>query len=235
MTNALLQIKFKERLNKLSSMDYDNIECWQIQEAFNKAQLEWVRRMLHGLSLKKENPEQSVNMIDNVQVLLTKSPFNALVKRATYYETETIPTDYFHFVRVGADAITECCKEGRSLTVYLGEEANVETLLGDAYKSPDFDWGETFCTVMGNRVKIYTDNKFEITSAYLVYYRKPRPIGFAECANIDAGGSYVQDVECEFKDDIVEVIIDEAVAILAGDVADMNNYQRSIGNSQRNS
>ena len=37
MTNDLLQIKLKQRLNKLSSNDYDNIECWQIIEAFNKA------------------------------------------------------------------------------------------------------------------------------------------------------------------------------------------------------
>ena len=48
MTNATLQIKFKQRLNKIASNDYDNIECWQIIEAFNKAQISWCRRQLHG-------------------------------------------------------------------------------------------------------------------------------------------------------------------------------------------
>jgi hypothetical protein len=234
MTNALLQIKFKERLNKLASMDYDNIECWQIQEAFNKAQIEWTRRMLNGLTSKKENPEQSVNMIDNLQVLLTDHKFNSIVKRTRYYETETIPSDYLAFIRVSGDAVTECCKEGRALTVYLGEEANVESLLGDSYKSPNFEWSETFCTIIGNKIRIYTDSKFDVVDSHLIYYRKPKNVGFANCANIDDGGSYPTDEISEFKDDIVEIIIDEAVAILAGDVADITNYQRNLGNSTRN-
>ena len=49
--NATIEIKVKERLNKLSSNDYDNLECWQIIEAFNKAQVEWCRRQLHGYNI----------------------------------------------------------------------------------------------------------------------------------------------------------------------------------------
>ena len=37
MNNATIQLKVQQRLNKLASQDYDNIECWQIVEAFNKA------------------------------------------------------------------------------------------------------------------------------------------------------------------------------------------------------
>ena len=233
MNNNLLQIKFKERLNKLSSMDYDNVECWQIQEAFNKAQLEWVRRNLQGLNQKKELPEQTTGMIDNLQVLLTQTPFNNIVERSVYYETENIPDDYLGFVRVTATAVSSCCPS-KTLNVYLGEEVNVETLLNDSFKRPDFEWAETFCTMIGNKVRIYTDGKFQIDSSKIVYYRKPLNIGFANCANIQTGGSFSTDVECEFKDDIVEVIIDEAVAILAGDVADVTNYQRNLGNSTRN-
>jgi hypothetical protein len=234
MTNALLQIKFKERLNKLSSMDYDNIECWQIQEAFNKAQLEWVRRQLQGLTQKKENPEQSINMIDNLQPLLTDLPFTSIIKRPTFYETPTLPEDYLHFVRVAAIAATECCKD-RTMSVYLGEEANVESLLGDSFKQPNFEWSETFCTILGNKVRIYTNGKFDITSSRLIYYRKPVDIAFKDCANINTGGSNLVDITAELKDDIVEVMIDDAVAILAGDIADITNYQRSLGNATRNS
>ena len=68
MNNNLLQIKIKQRLNKLASFDYDNIECWMIQEAFNKAQLEWVRRRLHGLNALKESSEQSVTVVDDLQI-----------------------------------------------------------------------------------------------------------------------------------------------------------------------
>ena len=73
MLNSTLQIKLKERLNKLDSQDFDNIECWQFIEAFNKAQTEWVRRQLHGNNLYKEADEYSKRRIDDLQVLLTET------------------------------------------------------------------------------------------------------------------------------------------------------------------
>ena len=54
MLNSTIEIKIKQRLNKLDSQDYDNIECWQIVEAFNKAQVEWARRQLHGINIVNE-------------------------------------------------------------------------------------------------------------------------------------------------------------------------------------
>jgi len=48
MLNSTITIKIKQRINKLDSNDYDNIECWQIVESFNKAQVEWTRRQLNG-------------------------------------------------------------------------------------------------------------------------------------------------------------------------------------------
>jgi len=70
MQNSVLTIKIKQRLNKLDSNDYDNIECWQIVEAFNKAQVEWSRRQLHGINILKEGDEQSTRRKDDLQVLL---------------------------------------------------------------------------------------------------------------------------------------------------------------------
>ena len=70
MNNTTLQIKFKQRLNKLASNDYDNIECWQIVEAFNKAQVEWCRRQLHGNNMYKEGDEASKRRVDDLQPLL---------------------------------------------------------------------------------------------------------------------------------------------------------------------
>ena len=234
MTNNLVQIKFKERLNKLSSMDYDNIECWQVQEAFNKAQLEWVRRMLHANTPKRETPEQNISMIDNLQILLTEQEFVAMKKRPLYYETEFLSDDYLAFVRVSTYAQKGCCSN-RRMTVYLGEEANAGAILGDNFRTPNFEWAETFCTVIGDKIRIYTNGQFELTEAKLTYYRRPLDVAFANCADINTGSTFFKDVECEFRDDIVETIIDEAVSILAGDIADFNNSQRILQNSVRNS
>ena len=70
MNNNLLRIKIYGRLNKLSSFDYDNIECWQIVEAFNKAQLEWVRRQIQASPNNPDFDESSKMQIDDVQNIL---------------------------------------------------------------------------------------------------------------------------------------------------------------------
>ena len=66
MDNFTLQLKIKQRLNKLSSNDYDNIECWMMVEAFNKGMVDWGRRNLHGLNLVKEGDEQSKRRIGSL-------------------------------------------------------------------------------------------------------------------------------------------------------------------------
>jgi hypothetical protein len=41
-------------------------------------------------------------------------------------------------------------------------------------------------------------------------------------------------VTCEFKDDIIELIIDEAVSIIAGDIESGNQFSRGTDTAERN-
>lgn len=225
MNNNVLQIKFKERINKRSSLDYDNIECWQIAEAFNKAQIEWVRRQIRGINQKKEGDESTKMSIDDLQILLNPIPIPITgTQRGDYFLTEVLPDDYLYYKSVNADAKTDCCPI-RPLRVYLGEVANEPDYLRDMHKKPSAKWGHTFATISGNRIKIFTQNEFEIANSSLYYYRKPREISFTNCVSMSTGAPTL-DVESEFKDDIVEIIIDEACSILAGDIESLNQYQR---------
>jgi len=234
MNNNLLQVKIKQRLNKLGSFDYDNIECWMIQEAFNKAQLEWVRRRLHGLNALKESSEQSVTVVDDLQILLSEIALGGN-ETPKYFETDIIPANYLHFVRISANIKNDCCPKRPLGTIYQAEEANVDILLADSFKSPSFEWAETFCTIIGDKIRIYTSGKFTVSDTKLVYYRKPKDIQILGCSNISTGQTYTTNVECELKDDICEILVDEAAAILAGDIESMNQYQREVQNAQRNS
>ena len=103
MNNAALQLKIKQRLNKLASNDYDNIECWQIVEAFNKAQVEWVRRQLHGNNIFKEGDESSKRRVDDLQILLTQQLLFG-TDQPEYFRSEELPEDYLQFKRVDAYA-----------------------------------------------------------------------------------------------------------------------------------
>jgi hypothetical protein len=130
MNNNLLQIKIKQRLNKLSSLDYDNLECWQIAEAFNKAQIEWVRRQLHGTNAYKEGDESSIRRIDDLQKLLTTVNITGSMAGDVYFEVNELPENYLEFKRVSIKGKTEDCPD-RSFVVYLAEESDIDLLLSD--------------------------------------------------------------------------------------------------------
>lgn len=345
MNNSTLQIKFKQRLNKLASNDYDNIECWQIVETFNKAQISWCRRQLHGTNQFGEGDEQSKKRVDDLQILLKTLPLTGVdipyddkygyfradnfvtiydsdyleYKRVETFgiqvwpgtevdppiETEiittpiyqihgdgtytgtnpegwneenanevnyidninnfaTIPTPYqgdefdadgygpvvgyeevINTIESTSELISvppllapgadkeRCCKDPRTMTVYLSEVANTDVMLRDPLKNPDFEWCETFCTMQSNQIRIWRKNFF-IMDPKLIYYRKPRRIEIQGCIDPYTSQPAGVDVECEFKDDIVELIIDEAVSIMAGDISDVNTYQRGDNMSEKN-
>ena len=231
MQNSVLTIKVKQRLNKLDSQDYDNIECWQIVEAFNKAQVEWSRRQLHGLNIVKEGDEESTRRIDDLQALLITSTIPASDEEIAF--SIAIPENYFQWKRVDAYASNSCCPD-RRMVVYLAEEANLSQLLRDDAKKPSFEWGETFATLKNNRIYVYTNGEFNVSSMALTYYRQPQKIQVQGCVDPYTGVQSTTNVECEFKDDIIEVIIDEAVSILAGDIESGNQFSRGSETAERN-
>jgi len=231
MQNSVITIKIKQRLNKLDSQDYDNLECWQVVEAFNKAQVEWVRRQLHGINIVKEGDEQSTRRIDDLQALLNTQ--NLAVSDEEYFYSGPVPENYLQWKRVDTFANNNCC-EKRRMVVYLAEEANLNNLLRDEGKKPSFEWAETFATLKDNRVNIYTNGDFEIESAQLTYYRQPVKIQIQGCVDPYTGVQSLTEVQSEFKDDIIELIIDEAVSIIGGDIESGNQFSRGTETAERN-
>lgn len=234
MLNSTIEIKVKQRLNKLDSQDYDNIQCWQIVEAFNKAQVEWVRRQVQGVNVTKTGDEQTKVRIDDLQKLL-KEEHLILSDRDLYVESQELPSDYLFFKRLDGHANKGCCDNPLAMTItYLAEEENVPLLLGDELKKPSFEWGETFCTLVGNRVRIYTNGDFGFHETRLMYYRVPTFIQVNGCVDPYTTIESTKDVICEFKDDIAEILVDEAVNILSGDIESTTQYQISQQNVQEN-
>lgn len=231
MQNSVLVIKVKQRINKLDSQDYDNIECWQVVEAFNKAQVEWVRRQLHGINIVKEGDEQSTRRIDDLQLLL--GTINIPFVKSDISSYADLPANYLQWKRVDVYAKKGCCDD-RRMSVYLAEEGNLNQLLFDNAKKPSFEWAETFATLKSNKVNVYTNNEFEISSGALTYYRQPARIEVEGCIDPYTGVQTVTNVECEFKDDIIELLIDETASILAGDIESGNQFSRGTETAERN-
>ncbi|MEY2869876.1 MAG: Cellulophaga phage phi4:1 [Bacteroidota bacterium] len=222
ISNQVILLKVRQRLNKLASNDYDNITDWRIVEAFNKATISWVRRNLHGYNHFKEGDESSKRRITDLQVLLIEKPL-ALKKKDGFYQAD-IPKDFMEWKRINAKAKSGCCDE-RPMMIYLSREGDTDELLRNHHRKPNFQWAETFCNLANNKVKVYTNNEFEITSGNLVYYRFPNKIEIIGVSNPYTGESSKKTVESEFKDDLVELFIDEASKIIAGDIENITANQ----------
>lgn len=221
MHNNTLQLKIKQRLNKLSSFDYDNIEPWMVVEAFNKAQLEFVRTQLRGYNLRQEADESSKFIMEDLQRLIVMRAM-LHTKQKTYVETRPLPSDFLSFKRIDVEADTDCCKD-RVMVVDLVPVADVNRLLRDTNSKPSFEWGETFATIQNNRLRVYHNGEFDINKTVDVYYyRLPREISFAGGTDLKTG-AVTADVTCEFSDDIAEILVGNTAEILAGDIESLNS------------
>jgi hypothetical protein len=208
MTLSQVSMKIDLRLNKGASADYDNLWPYVKQEAFNKAINEWVRRQYHGNNIKQEGDEETTIRVDDLQILL-KTDNLTIRDRGDFVQTNRLPSDYLYYKR-----LTPYVSKGACLNVkiksHLKEEANVDDLLPSL---PSFEFEETFHTLIANRAHIYHNKQFTVDKAELTYYRKPTFYEFRP-ANLSS--------TVEFKDDICELLVDEACKIIASDIESLN-------------
>lgn len=207
MTISQISAKIDSRLNKSASGDYDNIWSYQKKEAFNKAINEWVRRQKIGKNQEQEGDEETDTRVDDLQCLLVPQKAISVKDKGLFAQTEKLPTDYLYFKRLTPLVSKNQCSE-LEITSHLKEEANVDILKNIM---PSLKFEETFHTIIGNKIHIYHNKDFTIDKALLTYYRKPLFYDFKKL-----------DVVVEFKDDVCEIITDEAVKILASDMESGN-------------
>ena len=207
--------KLEYRLNKSNSNAYANVDELAMVEAINKAQLEWVRRQLKGSNSTRDQGEESLTRVDDLQVLLKTEPLSVR-SSDLYCQTDTLPSNYGWFNGVLVYAKKGECTGQLMQDVHHIEESNANNWLSDENKKPDFEFRQCFYTLANNRLKVYTNNEFKIEKVLLTYYRKP--VHFDIEGLIYPDESLGTNIPLEFKDDVIELIIDEAVTIIAADI-----------------
>jgi SsrA-binding protein len=83
-------------------------------------------------------------------------------------------------------------------------------------------------------IRIYTNDDFAISTATLLYYRKPINIQITGCGDPYTGLVSTTNIPCEFRDDITEILIDAAASIMAGDIESFNQFTRTSQASETN-
>jgi len=201
----------QERLNKLSTNFGDNIAKHSFVLAFNSAQLQWAEERIkldESNTVRKDEIQQLLNSVD---IIPTKAGSN-------YYEV-LLPENYFHYKR--STSYVPC--EIRNI---IKKEGDINVLLRDDFWKPSIAWGETICTLINNKLRIYTDNTndFSIDKINLVYYRYPSTINMSDGFN-DLNGNPTIDINPEFDGSSLLEILNETCLLLAGDTKDEMSYQ----------
>lgn len=130
-----------------------------------------------------------------------------------------LPENYFHYKRSTSYAPCE-------IRNIIKKEGDINVLLRDDFWKPYIAWGETICTLINNKLRIYTDNTndFSIDKINLVYYRYPSTINMSDGFN-DLNGNPTIDINPEFDGSSLLEILNETCLLLAGDTKDEMSYQ----------
>ena len=213
MTSGTAIQTIKQRLQKQDTNFNSNILDLEYQDAIRKGLNDWLRRQHHGFNQFKEGDEETEQRVDDLQVLLTSIPIS-VNNRGLYVETQKLPANYRYYKRITPIVSKGNCSKVTLKSTFV-EESNIDDYLKDWTFKPSFDFEETFHTMASNKVRIYHNNDFTINEAVLTYYRNPAPIS---CLKKD------YDKVWEWKEDVAEQIIDEAVKVLSGDIGDEGSY-----------
>lgn len=220
MKSSTAILKIRDRLNKRDSQLGKNIKNEAIQESVNKAVIELARIFIKGNTQNKDSIEEVTSRVLDLQVLLKEEPLS-FINKGLFVESEKLPLDFFHPIVLEVYGKKGECSY--KVDSDLREEINSNKLLDDYTSQPSIDFNQSFHTIFSNRIRQYHNKDFDVTSLKLKYYRLPKFIIFPNTYQLDK--SKGKDVTWEFKEDFCEIIIDAAVAIIAGDINDINAFQ----------
>ena len=157
---------------------------------------------------------------DGLNIRFIKNPSKLVqleaVKKDGYVKTSKLPSDYIYYNRVSL-----ICSNGNCNNIQINssliEEGNVNDLLSDDFNKPSLDFEQAFHTIVGNTIKAYHNNEFDINEVKLIYYKTPKRLPFTKD----------KEYTFDFKDDLMELFIDKGVQIMSGDIESPNQTQLS--------
>lgn len=223
MTSAIAMSRVKQALEKQDTQFNLNLNLHDYEDAFNKALNDWIRRQIHGGNPYKEGSEESTMRVDDLQILLMEKSLHTK-NSSLFADTDDIPENYRYYNRLSVHSSKGDCS-GIIIPSMFIESGNVNEYLSNWNMSPSFDFEQCFHIMLNNKFRVYHGGDFKIDKVMLTYYRNPLKI---------KTDKFSWDEPWEWKEDVAELIIDEAVKYLAGNIEHPNAYQLANNRVEQN-
>lgn len=202
MTTEQAYEKFITKSQKNAVNDNLSTDRARFVQLFNEAQNKYIENTLEK---RNEDDIRTINriLVDDKRI---KTEDNHLD-----HSDFKLPENYFDFSNVYGKASKGKCKN-QVMFLFEIKDENRHEVLQDEFNKPSFQYREAPYTFSDNKIKVYTNQEFELNSIFLSYYRYPVQIELEDYDNPDLG--FNNEVEPEFDDKIVDRIISLAVAEL---------------------
>jgi hypothetical protein len=232
--------KFDTKLNKLSTLQHQEIPLEHKLLAINEAIIKLIKVKIDPNNTLGLGFEAFKKRYEDLQVLV-ESPHNhpltpkfvdKLLGKWIVDLSEV--KDYMFYVDSYALATQgDCIDRLIYIDHDLSKHADITLLLSNNQYKPSFEYQETFDTLAGDKLEIYSDNTFEFTKVFVGYLRYPKLIDYPGYTHLD--GSASEKVDCELpaflEDEILNYAIQD-VAMSIGDREDVEYSQLRIKDSE---
>jgi len=221
--STLLSSEFTRRMNRINSGRGKYISPPEVDSYLNEALSIYFenRVALYKTSLLAK---QELGVLEEKHKSFSVSAFD---DRSVYAD---MPEDFYKLLRVEAKIQCDGCPE---IYARVHEVTNhkVSEALTDPNWEPSYNYAETFCERVGNKIIVYHKGNFTVNNIYVDYVRKPKPI---YTPSLSLNGSYVdgsgdvisQDSDCEL--DNYRKIVDIACLVASRDLTDSEEFQSQL-------
>jgi len=217
-----LLYKIDQRLNKLSSNAHQDIALEDKILALNEAQIKLIKTKYSGISLpsrlgfdsfKKRYQDIENLIVDYKENFLTLELVDENLNQWESELNELTPSFMLY-----ADAFVLADK-GRCkdhiiwINKDLAKHGDIQFLLNSDHFKPSFEYQETFNTMTGNKISIYSDGTFTPKKLHILYIKYPDYIDKKGYVNFEGEDSV--DKNCELKSYLEDELLDLTVQNLA--------------------
>jgi hypothetical protein len=217
-----LLYKIDQKLNKLSTNEYQQIQLEDKILALNEAQIKLVKQKLDGpatpstlgLDAFRKRYEDLQKLIENYEDHpLDLVPSNPQLNQWTADLTGITPSYMFYMDAYVVADKGRCTDRTIWINRELVKHGDIPVIINNTHYRPSFEYQETFSNINTNQIMVYSDGTFTPKKLYLSYLRYPRYIDKVGYVHFDGTDSV--DSPCELAAYLEDELVDLTVENLA--------------------
>lgn len=228
-----LVYKLDTRLNKLATLQHQQIPIENKILALNEAIIKLVKVKMNpnntlglGFEAFKKRYEDLQILVESMHDhLLVPVEEDKILNKWVVNLAELIPQYMFYIdCYIVADK-GQCKNHVIYVNHSLTKHSDVILLEANNQYKPSFEYQETFDTLAGDKLEIYTDGTFTPTAVYVGYLRYPLSVDFEGYTHLD--GTPSETIDSDLPDYLEDEVLNYAVEDIAMSIGDVPNVQFS--------